>query len=86
MTAVLATVIVWQNFSHLLPTVDIAYSATIINEPPKHVACDFDCMQLAWVDLRTAEIHAELVGQARIMALQELNQKLDNIIKDAKPE
>lgn len=85
MTAVLATVIIWQNFSYMLPTVAISYESVVVNEPPKYVPCDIDCQQLAWVELRTKEIHAELIGQARIMALQELNQKLDVIIKDAKP-
>ena len=80
---VLVTVIMVQNFSYLISLPSISYTTVIENEPPELVACNYKCLTLAWVELRTLEIMVENQDkyrlESRYQALVEANQLITQI-------
>lgn len=76
----LAVVIAWQNFSHLLPSIEWGTEVYASNEPSLYVNCDYKCLTTAWVELRTEEIMEEDMenyrSQSRIKALIEANSMI----------
>jgi len=82
-TLTLATVIAVQNFGHMIviPTYD--NSITVERVESETVACDYECLTIAWVELRTDEIVAEkqqtLYQTSRIEALLEANALITQI-------
>ena len=76
--AVLVTVILWQNFSQFIPSLNnevIAY-----NVPSKMVHCDERCLMIQWLELRTNEIMLEngasFRRESRYQAQLELNEMI----------
>lgn len=73
----LMTVIGVQNFSHLLPTVSFPVNEVhASNDRPEVIQCNRDCLDRAYLLLRTDEIHETLRGTARLMALQEMQDSV----------
>lgn len=63
-------------------------SITVINIPSKYVTCNYKCLTVAYVNLRTEELFNEqkentldtLRYQSRIQALTEINDDFKDII------
>ena len=59
-------------------------SYTVMNQKNDHVECDYKCLTVAWVNLRTEEIlqenQAQYRAQARVQALTEANDEFKDII------
>lgn len=79
----LVTVILWREYSHMivLPTYD--NSITVERVESKTVACDYKCLTIIWVEMRTLEIVAEkqetIYQTSRIEALLEANALITQI-------
>lgn len=74
-------VIAVQNFSYMLPSVTLTKDVYAHNDTPKVETCDYDCLTFQWVELRAEQIHEDMLGTAKIQALQEAHNQFDTVMK-----
>lgn len=79
----LIVVILVQNYSHKLPSLEFSNDVTVTNEVTDKVNCDYKCLTVAWTELRTKEIMVENLDDyrttSRYQALLEANAMITEI-------